>query len=537
MINIAVDFGSYSLKIIQFKLDKKAITIKQIEELVLDIPEKLDNHLEALWTIQFNALVEYLHQQRQDYQLILNMNSEIISTRMITLPVKNKKKAALMLPFQIEEDLPYPLSECHFVDSMEAVGNEIESITGIIRKEHFNEFHHKFKEHNIQPNLLTYDAPLYRSYLKRLSPNFEDTICILEFGHEATRGFFFKDGQLVSNHHSYVAGRIITEEIAATYNISQDEATIYKHQNGYVLTEEQLKEVNDNQREFAVLMHNTLQPLLHEIRRWEIGFRVKNGNPVSKYYICGGTSNLNNFQTYLSSELESPVEFFNPFKTCNDKKVDSDQKIRNKFSYASLLAQGLNQKQTLVNFLKGEYAFLGNNILPLESIAFRAVRLAIVCLLLSLYFIIDSVIINSKIDQASRYAQTQVLKKTDRRGERIFAMPPREIRMVKVYPDRILSKLKKQENLIEEEVKLIQSSLDKNAMLPLNEIASKLAGKDVEILEYQSSLGEKFTLVLKGDSAANLETLANQLEQSSSYALSSRVNPDANTLTINGEVD
>ena len=51
--------------------------------------------------------------------------------------------------------------------------------------------------------------------------------------------------------------------------------------------------------------------------------------------------------------------------------------------------------------------------------------------------------------------------------------------------------------MIQEEVKLIQSSVEKNALLPLNEIAQKLAGKDVEILQFHSLANKDFNLLIK----------------------------------------
>lgn len=537
MKHFAVDFGSFSLKIIEFKSEKKSISVQSIEEIVLDLPENFNFNLENIWALQFNALVDFLSSVEEDYQIIMNMNSEIISTRNITLPVKNKKKAALMLPFQIEEDLPYSLSDCHFVETIETEGNQNQALAGIIKKSHFEEIYARFLEHNIKPNILTYDAPVYHTYMKNNADNYDQAVCILEFGHDATRGYFFYDGQLVSNHHSFVAGKSITEEIANTYSISNDEATIYKHQNGYVLNEEQFDQVNDNQREFAKLMHSTLRPLLNEIRRWEIGFQVKHGVAIKEYLICGGTANLNNFSNYLAAELGASIQFFNPYTSCHSKKVDEDERIRNKFSYCTLLAQSHTYRNNVINFLKGEYAFLSNNILPLENILFRASRLLILCLLISSYFLIDSIFINKQIKTAQKFVSKKVLSAKDRSGENIFSLPPREKRQVKSNPAKILAKLKKQENIIQEEVKLIQSSLRKNAMLPLNELSTKLSGKNAEIVQFHSESQKDFSLIIRARDKDSLNQIADSIEDSEVFDISSDIDEEKLEISVNGQRD
>ena len=116
-------------------------------------------------------------------------------------------------------------------------------------------------------------------------------------------------------------------------------------------------------------------------------------------------------------------------------------------------------------------------------------------------------------------------------------MPPREVRLMKKYPDRILAKLQKQEDMIQEEVKLMQSSVTKNALEPLVEIAGKLANKNVEVIQFNSRANKDFNLVIKAAEAKILDELANSIEDSDYFDISSEVNTEKLTLTVNGEVD
>ena len=144
--------------------------------------------------------------------------------------------------------------------------------------------------------MLTSEISTMQSYIDHIRMN--DTCCILDLGHKTTKAYFVQDRQIVSNHTSFVAGSAINEVIAKTYQISAEDAIIYKHENAFLLTDEQLDEVSNEQREFALLMKQVFSPLILDIKRWEIGHRVKFGTSIYKIYILGGTSQINSLENF-----------------------------------------------------------------------------------------------------------------------------------------------------------------------------------------------------------------------------------------------
>jgi Tfp pilus assembly PilM family ATPase len=533
MLNIAIDLGSYSIKFIHFKIDKKRIATKSTHEIILELPEddKLIEH--ELWNSQVNHIKTYLDNIKEDFQLIMNMNSEIISTRFLNVPGKNKKRAQMMVPFLIEEDLPFPITACHYSEAIEVKENSCDVLAGVIKKDHFNDFYSLLAEYQVEPKILTNDVSIFSSYIKSNHMNFSESFCILEFGHEATRGYFFHKGQLVANHHSFVAGKVITEGISKTYNISQEEATIYKHQNAFVLTDGQFDEVNDNQKEFAKLMESTLQPLISEVRRWGIGFRVKHGVTISDYHICGGTTNINNYSNFISSKLNAKVVTFNPFNTCNDDQIDKDQKFRNKFAQVCTLMQGMKKKSQLINFLRGEFSFQGNDNLPLESLAFVGTRAMILTFIIMIYLLVDSFSVKSQSKMA-----TKEIEKTLKRSP-IFNVSARDkkSRTIEAAPENILRKLNKQDKMIQQEIKSIQAAISTNALNSLSEVAELIStsGVDIEIIKFHSQSGDDFDLIIQAKTVESLSKLKNAFTESSKYDFDAEINEQAMTLTINGK--
>jgi general secretion pathway protein L len=272
-------------------------------------------------------------------------------------------------------------------------------------------------------------------------------------------------------------------------------------------------------------MDTSLQSLVNEIRRWEIGFRVKNGTPVTCFYTCGGSANIKNINHYFKSNLNTEVKPFNPYPTCNDRKFDQEPKYRAKFSQAVVMAQMSRTKTNLINFLRGDFALNGNASLPIHNLVFLGVRASFVAVLVSSFFLLDTMMVKRDLKVAKKRS-TELLKQP------IFKISGREIRRVLVRnPEKILSKLNKQNRQFEQEVKMIQSSVKTNAVKSLNDIIAMVSGFDVEILQFHSLNSDEFNLQLKAKSVKvidELEALFNSSQENKFF-----VEKDPKNLTIN----
>jgi general secretion pathway protein L len=527
MLGIAVELGTYSLKFLNYQIDKKSIKLINTDEIIVENPGEDQS---SLWREQIVLLKDYLSSIDRDYQLLMHIPAEIVSTRFIDLPVKSKKKATLMLPFQIEEDLPYSLSNCHWSESLTIENDGIEATVGIIRKEHFSDFYEFLKHGEIHPVVLTSDVSSFSNFIKKHADQFPKSFCIINIGHGTTRGFYFKQGKLIANHHSYIAGQALTEAISKTYSITIDEATIYKHQNSYLLLEEQYDQVNENQREFAKVMDATLAPLLSEIKRWDIGFRVQHGEPIKDVYICGGSSNIKNIQNYLSAKLRVEIHFFNPFQFIESSKIDQDDKLRRKFSQLATLSSNTTSKSGLINFLRGDFALSSANDLPIESMVFIGMRLSIISFIICLSLIIKTVIVSGQIKDAKKFANklynNEVLKTT---------LSSSIKRRAKKNPSLIINKLNQQEKMIKQEVSVIQSSLKTNAFYNLNDILNVINGHDVEIIKIVSTNDRNIDLILSSKSEKELASINKVLSKDKKRKWFLDFNQKKLTLSIGGK--
>lgn len=528
MYGISIDLGTYSIKFLSYKIDKKSISFHSTEEVVL-LDQNTENlEKDDLWELQLKVVKEFLNELDNDYQLLINMPSDICSSRFFKLPIKNKKKAALMVPFKVEEDIPYSLSDCHYAETIEIHGEETNALVNIVRKESFESLFNLLMKYHISPKCLSTDISSYSEYINNNDVGYPNSFAIIDFGHSATRAFFFKNGKLVSNHTSYLAGSAITDSISKSYNITTDEATIYKHQNAFVLTSDQHDQVNAKQMDFSKLMDKTLEPLISEIKRWDIGYRVKFGSTIDSIYICGGTSNIKNIHNYLREKTNINILDFEPFETSESHQIDSDIKFRRKFSPISTLAQQSTKTSKLINLLTGEYSIQGSSDLPIESSAFISTRLVILSIILSIGLFIDTVFTWNANEHALKKVKSLL-------GNPELKISKADIRRASKRPTYIINKLEKVDKKLQDEISYIQSSIKTNALKNLTYITNQIEGYDVEIVSFSSVSEGDFSVTVRAKKKKELQALNSHLSKLNANKVFVELFLDELKLTITGE--
>jgi Tfp pilus assembly PilM family ATPase len=526
MLNIAINIGSYSVKFLTFKTDRKKISYLSSEEVVLDSDEYNVMEEDIILDLQMKIISEFVKKTNQETKIILNTSSEIITERFINLPLKNKKKANLMVPFQLEEDIPYSLSDCKISNTLEITKNGSRAVVNIIRHDHLRPFFNKMRDYSIIPSVLTSEVSSIESFVKNTKEVLPQAFCIIDIGHFTTHAYFFMDGELKTTHTSYIAGLAINEMISKSYDISLEEASIYKHQNSFFLSDSQYKDVDEGQRNFAKLMDDTFSPLMSEFQRWHIGFRLQDGLSITDIFTIGGSSNIKNLSTYIHEKTGVKVGKMNFFEESSTTKIDNDDKQKRKFAMANMQAYGLVNKSKIINFLTGEYAIHGEADIPLHSMTFITARTLALSMVVIFGFIIQSIYLSINLDSADKKLAGLVKNP-------ILKLSPRQSRSVKNQPAPILAKLKRQKKSIDQEVKVLQSSVQTNALVSLEKLSHLTSGLKIEIIQFQSTSQGDYVAVFKSEDDKSINDLKNILESSSLLNSTIDTNLAKKTLTLN----
>ena len=525
---IAIDRGSYSVKFIEGRLERKSFQIEHIQEIPLDnIRKQYDDPALSITDLQDDIIAAYLEQIPTEGKIISQIPFELVTSRFLDLPVTNKRKAEMMVPFQLDENLPYPTSVAHTTTTLEKYSTGTWALVNITKKEDFREYFEHLKENGLMPSVLTSELSLFQSLSAGFGPH--TSTCFLDIGHNGSKAYFVIGNRVVSSHYSSLGGSLIDTLIAQTYGIPHDEAVAYKHQSAFFLTDGQYDQVNEGQREFALTMRQAMAPLISDLKRWILGHRVKFGSGINKIVITGGTSRINNIDNFLAQMLGVEVEFFKLPKsvTFRDSNIVEDE--AQSYWAAVLMGSTGKSKIPLANFLYGEFSSGYSQNIPLHSSAFIGMRVLTVCLVLIAFLGVHRVFFIGSENKQLLSKLTKELKAPE------LEISVKEERTFKRFPLRVYPYLLKRQKMVTQEVKLVQSSVEINSVSPLASLSRTLGSNEQVTLESFESENKMARATFRISDAKTLETFKKHIQSLDIPKLAIEENSDPKLVKISFE--
>lgn len=517
---LAIDIGSYSIKFYEVKTERRSFILQEKHEIVLDEIRAHYPSIQNTTELQKEVVANFLQKIGADVKVFFQLPNEFITTRYLELPVTSRAKAEQMIPFQLDDNLPYPLSQAHHASLYFKKSNSFSVITNIIQESEFKNFYQFFDLKNSLPHVVTTEVSIFQAMIEYLKIN--ENALIIDLGHKTTKMYVVMNRQIVSNHLSYIAGAHFNEVIARSYQLSIENAQIHKQENGFFLNHGMYDEVSPEQKEFGLIMKQAIMPLVQDIRRAEIGHRVKFGNNIEKIYLTGGTSQFNNIDGFLAEQTGLPVG-----------KLPSLNDIKNDFSGASIhlnnakmmiLAQ--KNKMPLLNFLIGKYQTQANTFISLHSTVFIAVRSGFIALLMIIALLTEKYYFLKKDELAVNKKINTIIKSP------LLSLTKPQQNNLKNNPQRLLATVKKKNQIIKQEVSTILSAQKINAVKPLATL-SQLLGKnpDINLIEFENDSIES-RAVFSSANVDSLKVLEENLRKTSLSNLIIDYTDGANQLTI-----
>lgn len=505
---LSIDAGTYSVKVLEFKFDRRSFLLEDVKEYLIADAAKtlpLESTLEEIQAYIIQSAIP----ENFDGKIIYQLPNKFVTTRYLNLPVTNKKKLDMMVPFQLDENLPYPSMNAHFVASYTKNKNDTDIIVNIAKESDFEKYYETLLAQKVVPSMLTSEMSVINKYSQTRRSN--APYAILDIGHETTKCYIISEQKLVSNHISFTAGRSIDEVISETYEIPMNEAVTYKHNNCFFLTENQYDNVSEDQKDFALLMKHAMMPLILDIKRWLLGYRVKHGLSVENVFLMGGTSSINNFSNFLAQNLEIKVHHIETPESVIDKN-DLIAGYESNYALATFIARSSQLKDKPINFLYGQYSSGSGLNFPLHSTTFLMARTLILCLVVSSFLLVERLVITAP-----------ALKKVDRQVKKLmknpeFGLTAKDRRTYRKSPERVLKKLARKEKGITQEIKTIMASSKVNGLANFSVLSNFLSGKEGVYLKSYTSQDGTIRANFMGDNPEAVENLFKALSSGSPFA-------------------
>jgi general secretion pathway protein L len=520
---LAIDIGSYSIKFIEVRPERKNYVLVEKQEIILDEVKPHYPNIKGIAELQKEIISNYIQKKPNDIRIIFQMPNEMLTTRYLEIPGTSKRKTEQIIPFQLEENLPYSLNNAHFSSRLNKKSKSFSVLSNIIQLNVFKDFFGYFENKETQPSILTSEISIMQAYIDHIRMN--DTCCIVDLGHKTSKAYFVQDRQIVSNHTSYVAGQSINEVISKTYQISLEDAIIYKHENAFMLNDDQLESVSPEQKGFALLMKQIFNPLILDLRRWEIGHRVKYGTNIDKIFILGGSSNINNIDNFINYHTGINVEILPPLL---DLKNDYTAHDKN-FYLAKMMAISQKTPSSVINFLTGKFQTASNAFISVHSAVFIWVRTTFIALLLILGLAGERFIFLNKQNATVDTKIKALLKRSN------LGISNADRKTYDKNPSRVLSIIKKKNKIVTDEVSSILSSQNINALKPLALLSKTINNNPNVSLEKFTSDGYKVNAVFSATNPGELEKVNSILRGSGLPQLNINFQTGQTILTIQFE--
>ena len=473
-----IDVGTYSVKFLTMKVDKGKIVPISVESILLTDAMKQVSDSPSVEDVQIHIIKDKLG-QNFDGKVIYQIPNEYITSRFIQLPVSNKSKAEMMIPFQLDEQLPFSVHSSHYAASLRKDSGSFKAMVCISKINKFDLFYNKLIQNQILPNILTTELACVNNFV--ISSKITYPYAILDIGHTTTKVYFIQDGTVVSNHTSYVGGKLIDSFISNTYGLSLEDAISYKQKNCFFLTENQFQKVDRPLKEFAYLMKQMIWPLVKDIQHWELGYRTRYEKRIEQYFIIGGSGNIKNIGHFFSQALKAKVGHLSIDEHYMNipAKIDQD---KSSYSFMTIMSSLERAKQMTLNMLHGKYAASSMNTFPLHSATFIATRTLFIGILLCAFFVGEKIIfLSKKIQNIDR----DILNKLKESSLQISQAQRASYRRA---PERIFRLLQNKNKDITKEISTLMESSKINAVSPLIQLSKTLGNNEnIELVEFYSN--------------------------------------------------
>ncbi len=314
-----LDIGSTSLKIAQ--VEKAGAKFKLASAGIASTPQPgLASEAEAD-LIALATAIKKLHQESKitNKNVVTALPEGQIFTRVIELPQMNENELAQAVPWEAEQFIPMPLSDVTLDWQIVSRGTP-----GKI-------------EEKIKVFIVASPTVLVQKYVKILEmagfsvaaveteitaasraliPSTSPTTLLINLGAKSCDLAIVSKGQVVLTRSIPTAGEAFTRAVATALSIEPTQAEEYKI--AYGLGEDQLE------GKIRKAITPVFDVVVSEVKKAIFSWREKEKEAISSIILAGGTANLPQAGTFLTSELGLEVQIADPFgKLVSDPKLIS----------------------------------------------------------------------------------------------------------------------------------------------------------------------------------------------------------------------
>ena len=319
---VGVDIGSHAVKVCQLQqagdnyalvaLGSTTLPPGAVEDGVLQAPDQVGQAITKL----FKNL-----KLSKNTKIAISISGYSVIVKKIKLDVMEEEQLEKYLKSEAEQYIPFDIAEV-YLDFQDLKTNKEEfEQTDIMlvaaKKEVVDGFLTMLRGIKLEPMLVDVDGFALENIWSTVDKQNEN-IALIDIGAEKMNINIIIRGTSVLARDINVGSHKLTEQIATTLGIEQDEAEKLKL--GII-------PAGDRQKDLEGVFNTVCTNWVFEIQKAIDLYRSKNADrPLARIVLSGGGSKVNGIAEYISKETRLEVIRFNPFSKMkvNEKKIDRD---------------------------------------------------------------------------------------------------------------------------------------------------------------------------------------------------------------------
>jgi type IV pilus assembly protein PilM len=291
---LGLDIGSWSVKVAELSAGLRGATFTRFAELELprNAPSEEIEATIQLWVQSRNLAPE---------TLVTALSTERLTQRHLRFPFAGPKRVASALAFEIDEELPLPLSDVVLAhEQVLTRPDQTDVLVAIATRTEVEQHLASMRRMELEPRVVECEGASLANLSAFLRLDDVSRV-ILDVGHAKTNVCLLVDGKPIALRRVPIAGKALSDALARDLRLSPDAAEQYKHERG-VFEHGSAKPVSPGVRD-------VLERLAREVQRSVQSVVGDPLDPVSptEILLVGGSARLDGLAKFFEERTGLPA--------------------------------------------------------------------------------------------------------------------------------------------------------------------------------------------------------------------------------------
>lgn len=277
---------------------------------------------------------------------LVSLSGQMAFPRFVKVLAETPEKVREQIRFEVEQNVPFPLSEAIWSDALvgEPLAGEQHVMIVAARADMVSAVTRALINAGCEPEVVDVAPVSLYNAVRFNYPQADGCTLVVDIGARCTNLVFVEQDRIFYRTIP-VAGNTITSEIAKTFGLSQEDAEYFKCERGLVAQGGAFAVDDPDVDRLSKVIRNVMTRLNAEVTRSIAFYRSQQeGNAPVRVLLTGASAQLPYMQNFFEEKLQIEVDFLNPFQTVGfPNHVDPEQFGRDAFSLSTLVGLALRR--------------------------------------------------------------------------------------------------------------------------------------------------------------------------------------------------